>query len=389
MHVDLLCFAFDFAIFAIVFALEIAMNTYTRADFDHSPMIVFYETTRACDLACVHCRADAQHHCDPNELSTRDALRLVDELTTFPKPPLLVLTGGDPLKRADVFEIVEHARQAGLEVAMTPSATPLMTTKAIARLEQAGLHRLAVSLDGADAQTHDGFRRVAGSFDRTLKIIADANAIGLPEQIKKTVTRLNVDQIDAIADLLARQKIVLWSVFFLVPTGRGQSNQRLNAEECEAMFVKLRSHSQRQPYAIKTTEAPHYRRFIIQHARTEQSPSPARRMAGTNDGKGVMFLSHIGEIFPSGFLPICCGRFPLDRLRNVYQNSSLFRALRDADQLGGKCGVCEFKEICGGSRSRAFAVTGHPLDAEPDCAYVPPKWSRSNDHHTATRTLAI
>ena len=350
--------------------------THTRADFDHSPMVVFYETTRACDLCCAHCRADAQRWCDPRELSTGQALRLIDQLTGFPKPPLLVLTGGDPMKRRDVFELVEHAVETGLTVAMTPSATPLVTREAVRSLKEAGLHRLAVSLDGADAATHDRFRRVQGSFDRTFQILADARAVSLPLQVNTTVARHNVDQVDAIAQLLSDQNIELWSVFFLVPTGRGSAQQRISAEEHEGVFARLLAHSRQQPYAIKTTEAPHYRRFVMRRQKIDPSASLAMsaRFVGTNDGKGVMFISHIGEIYPSGFLPIECGRFPRDSVVSVYQQNAMFRSLRDADRLGGKCGACEFRHVCGGSRARSFALTGDPLAAEPDCAYQPVGW---------------
>jgi radical SAM protein len=353
------------------------MEQWRREDFGHSPMIVFYEVTRACDLMCKHCRADAQHHRDPRELSGATSKLLIRQLAQFPKRPLLVLTGGDPLKREDVFELVEEARGAGLMVAMTPSATPLVTREAVERLQGAGLHRLAVSLDGADAQTHDGFRRVEGSFRRTMEIMADARRVGLPIQVNTTVARHNVDQLDAIAELLAGEGIELWSVFFLVPTGRGQADQRLSGEACEGVFAKLLGHTRRWPFAIKTTEAPHYRRFVLQQVKAsgvDRSVSRGPGHARTNDGKGVMFVSHTGEIFPSGFLPIECGRFPLDSVVRVYQEAQLFRALRDGDRLGGKCGVCEYKEICGGSRARAFAMSGDPLGAEPDCVYVPVRW---------------
>lgn len=353
---------------------------HTRADFGHSPMVVFYETTRACDLRCAHCRADAQQWCDPRELTTAHAKQLVDQLAMFPMPPLLVLTGGDPMKRHDVFEIIGHAVAAGLTVAMTPSATPLVTSEAVRCMKQAGLHRLAVSLDGADAVTHDGFRRVRGSFERTFQIMADARACGLPLQVNTTIARHNVGQVDAIADRLAGEQIELWSVFFLVPTGRATAGQRITPDGYEIIFEKLLGHARRQPYAIKTTEAPHYRRFLMQ--RLGQAPAPRRapptsRFVGTNDGKGVMFIVHRGEIYPSGFLPILCGRFPQDSVGRVYEDSPLFRDLRDGDRLAGKCGACEFRHVCGGSRARSFALTGDPLAAEPDCLYRPPKWEDS------------
>jgi radical SAM protein with 4Fe4S-binding SPASM domain len=349
---------------------------YTRRDFDHSPMVVFYEVTRACDLLCKHCRASAQPHCDPRELSGVTARAMIDDLARFPKPPLLVLTGGDPLKRGDVFDLVEHAAARGLVVAMTPSATPLVTADAIQRLHASGLHRLAVSLDGGDAVTHDGFRRVAGSFAQTLWIVAEARRIGLPVQINTTVARHNLHQIDALAELIGGMDVALWSVFFLVPTGRAQVEQRITAEECEDVFERLWHHQRQHRFPIKTTEAPHYRRFVLQKVKGSGTRGAARLPSvGTNDGKGVMFVSHTGEIYPSGFLPIRCGRFPQDSVVEVYQNSPLFQSLRDPDQLKGKCGVCEYNEICGGSRSRSYALSGgDPLAPEPDCAYVPPRW---------------
>jgi radical SAM protein with 4Fe4S-binding SPASM domain len=342
---------------------------YTPADFPHSPLLVFYETTRACNLLCKHCRATAQKHRHPLELTEFQALSLITQLTTFPRPPLLVLTGGDPVKRPDLFDMIRHANEVGLDVALTPSATPLVTTDVVQRLRSAGLHRMAVSLDGPDAETHDAFRGVPGSFDRTLRIIADARAVGLPVQVNTTLSRYNFHQIDAITDLLAEQKIVLWSVFFLIPTGRATPDQRLSAQEIEHAFSRLLHHSRTQPYAIKTTEAPHYRRYLAQHL---PPTAPPPRWMGTNDGRGVMFVSHTGEIYPSGFLPQLCGRFPVDSVVDTYQRHSLFQSLRDAEQLRGKCGQCEYRELCGGSRARAFAMTGDPLGAEPDCAYVPP-----------------
>lgn len=337
--------------------------SHTRAEFDHSPMIVFYETTRACDLACKHCRADAQPDCDPNELSTAAAKRMIADLARFPKPPLLVLTGGDPIKRVDVFELIAFARQQNLQVAMTPSATPLVTTSIIRRLKNAGLHRLAVSLDGADATTHDDFRQVVGSFARTLHIIDDARRIGLPVQVNTTVGRHNVGQLARIAGLLAGRGIVLWSVFFTVPTGRAAPEQRLEAQGAEAAFAELYRLAKVHPFPIKTTEAPHYRRFVLQQVKGTAAASTinaAAGMGGTNDGKGIAFVSHTGEIYPSGFLPIRCGQVSLDSIVRVYQKAAPFRALCDEEPLGGKCGACEFKTICGGSRARSYAVNGDP-----------------------------
>ena len=351
---------------------------YSPSDFDHSPLLVFYEVTRACDLVCLHCRACAQVEPDPNELKPAETERLIDQLCEFPKPPLVVLTGGDPLKRPDIYNMVERGARAGLEMAVTPSATPLATAQAIRRLCDAGVARLAVSLDGADAATHDAIRGVAGSFDRVLQIMSYARDCKIPVQVNTTVSPINFDQIDRLAELLAREKIVLWSAFFIVPVGRATEGDRLTAEQYESVFDRLWYQSQRQAYAIKTTEAMHYRRYVMQHKNehTVDFSKMSARYAqpvplGINDGKGVMFISHTGFVHPSGFMPIVCGVFPFQSVVNVYQRSPLFRSLRDTDRLEGKCGVCEYRNICGGSRARAYALSGNPFAQEPDCTYTP------------------
>jgi radical SAM protein with 4Fe4S-binding SPASM domain len=262
---------------------------------------------------------------------------------------------------------------------MTPSATPLVTAEAVRRLQEAGLSRIALSLDGADAETHDAFRGVPGSFARTLEILDAARAIGLPIQINTTITLRNVEQVDAMAEFLAGLRIVLWSVFFLIPVGRGLAEQRIAPEQYETVFGQLWEQAQRQPYAIKTTEAHHYRRFVLEREgdplrNPGGAPPPGRIQRaplGVNDGKGVMFVSHTGSIYPSGFMPIHCGKFPADSVVQVYQQSPLFQALRTPDLLKGKCHHCEYRPICGGSRARAYALTRDPLAGEPDCIYIP------------------
>ncbi|HLV80880.1 MAG TPA: TIGR04053 family radical SAM/SPASM domain-containing protein [Chthonomonadaceae bacterium] len=354
---------------------------YTAEDFAHSPFVMFYEVTRACDLLCRHCRACAQPNRHPNELTPEQSRALIDQIASFPKPPVLVFTGGDPMKRPDIFDLVAHAVRAGLSTAMTPSATPLMTAEALRGLKAAGLTRLALSLDAVDAETHDAFRGVSGSYDRTLAILAYAHEIGLPVQVNTTITRRNVDQMEAMAEMLAGLGITLWSVFFLIPVGRGLAEQRIAPEQYEAVFETLWEQAKRQPYGIKTTEAHHYRRFVLQRQGDPQrqpgGPPPGRIQRapiGVNDGKGVMFVSHTGSVYPSGFMPITCGKFPKDSIVEVYQNSELFQALRDGDRLKGKCGVCEYRRLCGGSRARAYALTRDPLAAEPDCVYQPAAW---------------
>ena len=349
-------------------------------DFNHSPMIVFYEVTQACGLVCKHCRACAQTHAHPGELNSQEARQLIDQLAEFPSPPMLVLTGGDPLCRDDIFELIGYATQAGLEVSITPSATPLVTEHAIRQFAEAGIHRMAISIDGSTAESHDAVRGVPGSFSRSLDILHHARKMGVATQINTTLTPDNVDQLDDMAELFASLDITLLSVFFLVPVGRAETAGRLNAAECELAFAKLWAHSQHQPYMVKTTEAPHFRRYAIQHQHSKslgsKSPSDEIRPKpfmpmGVNDGKGIMFVSHTGTIHPSGFMPITCGVFPQQHVVQVYQDSPIFRGLRDADRLEGKCRACEFRNICGGSRARAYAVTGNPYAEEPDCAYLP------------------
>lgn len=350
---------------------ELAPPRYTAADFEHSPFVAFYEVTRACDLVCHHCRACAQRKRHPRELTQAQSLSLIEQFAAFPKPPVLVFTGGDPLKRDDIYDLVAHARHQGLTVAMTPSATPLVTPSALLRLKDHGLHRLALSLDAVDAATHDGFRGVPGSFDRTLDILRRARELGIPLQVNTTVTRRNVHQIDEMAERLDELGIVLWSVFFLVPVGRGLGEERITPEQYEEVFENLWRQSQQRRFGIKTTEAHHFRRFVLQRAGDPQGRSPHRAPMGVNDGRGVMFVSHTGQVFPSGFMPIEAGRFPRDSIVEVYRNSETFRSLRRPDDLKGKCGACEFRAVCGGSRARAYALTRDPLAAEPDCVYVP------------------
>ena len=359
------------------------MNLPAQAfDFNERPFLAIWEVTQACDLACVHCRASAQPDRHPMELTTDEGRKLIDQIAAL-QVPVFVLTGGDPIKRPDQFELIAHARQAGVRVSLTPSATPLLTREVVYRLKAAGLARMAVSMDGASAATHDAFRGMKGSFARTLDAIRWANEAALPVQINTTFSRRNIGEIDAIVRLMESLRITLWSVFFLVPTGRGKLDDLLSADEFEEVFAKLYRLSKTSSFDIKTTEAQHYRRYFLQQRAAERRKGAAseaphklpdaigRAPRGLNDGKGFVFISHTGDVFPSGFLPSSAGSVRHQSLAAIYRESPLFQSLRNPELLEGKCGACEFKQICGGSRARAYALTGNPLGEEPCCAYIP------------------
>ncbi len=370
-------------------------------DFNVHPFIAIWEVTQACDLACVHCRASAQPQRHPMELSTDEGKHRIDQIAAM-KIPVFVLTGGDPIKRPDLFDLIGHARSAGVRVSLTPSATPLLTKEIVVRLKEAGLARLAVSMDGANPETHDVFRGMEGSFARTLDAVRWANQIGLPVQINTTFSRRNIAEIDDLVALMESLQITLWSVFFLVPTGRGKLNDLLNAEEFESVFAKVYSLSKTASFDIKTTEAQHYRHYLLQQRVAERKlgidvasqheravDAIGRAPRSLNDGKGFAFISHKGEVFRSGFLPLSAGSIRDRELATIYCDSPLFRDLRDTSRLEGKCGACEFKEICGGSRARAYALTGNPHAEEPCCSYVPKGYAQPAPPLKTATTLHV
>lgn len=388
---------------------------YTVDDFGRNPLMFYYEVTRACDLVCKHCRASAQETAAPDELSTADALRLIDDVARFPRKPTICFTGGDPLKRADLFDIIRHATELGIGSALTPSATPLATFDAFKKAKEAGVSAIGISIDGPNAEVHDAFRGLSGSFDKALEMLQYARDLELPVQVNTSITRRNVALVDEIADMLEDRGVMMWSVFFLVPVGRGVEEIRISPPEYREVFAKLYRHSQTKPFSVKTTEAPHYRRYVMEHGgdplaapknrpsfpksafaaamkvepqkldaapqrtdvdkageATAQSSRHARAPLGVTDGRGIMFVGHNGEIFPAGFLPIKCGVFPRDSVVDVYQNHPLFKSLQNPDEYKGICGKCSFRKSCGGSRSRAYAVYGDPLAQEPDCDFEKP-----------------
>jgi len=378
-------------------------------NFDETPFLAIWEVTQSCDLACKHCRAAAQPIAHPDELTNAEGKTLIDQIAAM-GVPIFVFTGGDPLKRKDVFELIRYAADKGVQVALTPSATPLLTREAIFKLKEAGLVRLGISLDGSTPEIHDAFRGLPGAYARTIQAIEWANEAGIPIQVHTTISRHNADDLDGLCALFEKLAIVMWNVFFLVPVGRGQINDLLDAHQFESIFGQIYQLSQRVNFQIKTTEAMHYRRYLLQHNLEERKighghPGIARHSAmayepgaptsdaqtrtaswttrRVNDGKGFLFISHVGNVYPSGFLPIHAGNIRETPLAEIYRNAPIFKSLRDTSKLEGKCGACEYKEICGGSRARAYALTGDPLAAEPCCIYQPKHWDPALESHAA------
>jgi len=348
--------------------------------FSVTPFIAIWETTRACALACLHCRAEASARRDPRELTTEEGKALLARIRAFgDPPPLVVFTGGDPLRRPDIAELVAYGRNIGLGVSLTPSGTGAATVDRLRGLRQAGLARLAVSLDAAGAESHDAFRRVRGSHRHTLRIIEGARELGLELQINTTVCRQTVGELSPLVDQVTGFGAVLWALFFLIPVGRAQADQGLGAEEIEHVLCWAADLHTRVAFGIKMTEAPHYHRVLRQRVGAspplrsgDGSPRPTLRAPrAVTDGNGFVFVDHVGNICPSAFLPARPGNVRTDDLIAVYREHPTFVALRDPARLGGRCGRCEWRTQCGGSRARAYALCGDPLAEDPGCAYEP------------------
>ncbi|MCL4434427.1 MAG: radical SAM protein [Actinobacteria bacterium] len=440
--------------------------SYRQLHFDRSarPFLVLWELTRACDLACVHCRAESVPLRSPDELATDEIKRVLDDLASLGAPrPIVVLTGGDPFKRPDLNEIVYYGSQLSLRMAVAPSGTPLATGDNLMALRQAGATAVSFSIDGAGAGTHDRFRRVPGSFDLTVNASQAAVSVGLHLQVNTTVCAETVEELPGIVHLVRSLGAGLWSVFFLVPTGRGKLLRALTDQQVEDVLYFLAEVSS-EVIPAKTTEAPQFRRVLVQResAMTGQderhglsgrydpaarTPLYTRLMAGiadllpsagmdhlnratlpggsaagsggsgasisiqgaggqggrsgggagegtsraggqagssgeagrrtmrrplvVGDGYGVVFISHTGDISPSGFLPMVAGNVRESSLMSVYRESEMMNALRNVAGYRGRCGTCEYRGICGGSRSQAFAAYGDPLAEDPNCPYEP------------------
>lgn len=314
----------------------------------------------------------------PDELSFEESRAFLDQIAGFGDPlPHLILTGGDPLNRPDLFLLIDEARRRGVGVSITPAATAALTLDVLQRLKDAGIEGLGLSLDGPTAATHDAIRGVPGTFDRTLQAIRWGESLGLPIQVNTLASAETAPGIPSVFELLKPHDIARWSLFFLISVGRGKVLQPLSAEDSERLMSWIFAVSRDAPFIVATTEAPSYRRVAIERMREmgitgeQMKRSGPLRGAGIRDGHGIMFVSNTGEICPAGFLPISAGNVRTHRVADVYREAPLFQSLHDPRQFEGRCGYCEYNALCGGSRARAYEATGSPLGTDPLCTYVP------------------
>ncbi len=347
-------------------------------DYAKNPMLVYWEMTQACALACKHCRAEAVSTPHPNQLTHEESRSLLRQIVAFGRPlPHLILTGGDPLQRPDIYEVIDEARALGLTVSITPSATQNLTFQVLEKLKSHGIESLGLSLDGSNAALHEAVRGVEGCFDWTMRAAQDAAKLGMPVQINTLVSEETAEDLPAIYELLKTTQVMRWSLFFLIAVGRGKMLQPISAERGEEWMHWVYDLARVAPFAIKTTEAPSYRRVALNRMRAEGMLSAeiertsVYRGFGIRDGHGIMFVSNKGEVYPAGFLPLTAGDIRTGHLVDIYRSSPVFRALHAPGQFKGKCGQCEYRTLCGGSRSRAYAYTGDAMASDPFCPYQP------------------
>ncbi len=348
-------------------------------DYSRNPMLVYWEMTQACGLACRHCRAEAVSTAHPDELTYEEGKKLLHQIAAFDKPsPHLVFTGGDPLRRADLFDLIDEARALGINVSITPSATADLTIEVLAKLKAHGVDSFGLSLDGSTAARHEAVRGVEGCFDWTIAAAKAAATLGVPIQINTLVSQETVDDLPAVYELLKKEfPVMRWSLFFLIEVGRGKVLQPISSERGEQLMNWIYDLSRTAPFAVATTEAPSYRRVALSRMRqagmaaAEIERTPVYRGFGIRDGHGIMFISNQGDICPAGFLPLAMGNVRHDQLVDVYRNAPMFQALHNPNLFKGKCGRCEYRALCGGSRARSFAATGDPLASDPFCHYEP------------------
>ena len=366
-------------------------------NFEQAPILLFWETTKACKLACKHCRAEAIADAMPGQLTTAEGRKLIDDLRAFtPRFPVIVFTGGDPFMRDDLFELAAHARSYGMPIGFAPSVTPLLTRENGARMWEAGAKTVSISLDGATAATHEGIRGVEDHFRRTEDAVRMLVAEGHTVQINTTVMRRNVDELADVAALLSDWGAHIWEVFFLIRVGRGSELEELTPAENEDV-VHFLYEASRYGFIVRTVEAPFFRRVVAQRREAGPDADPVStfglgplyerltarlrerlgepgasraQSVGTRDGKGILFVGHDGDVYPAGFLPYRLGNVRRDDVVALYRDHPLLRSIRAAE-FGGRCGSCPYADTCGGSRARAFASFGDALGEDPACAFQP------------------
>lgn len=331
-------------------------------NYAEAPHVVTWELTRACKLHCQHCRAQASLQRHPDELSLNDMVWVLDDLaTSFSRPPILVFTGGDPLERPDLSGIIGAAVERGLVTALAPSVTPRLTEEVIREWKKVGVHSVSLSLDGMNAPTHDRFRGFPGTFDRTLEMADVIVREGLALQLNTSIGPKTVMQLTNLANLVKFLPVTSWELFFVIPVGRARPGDALSADHIEKALLRLADYALDQPFRITVVGAPHWARVVHQL----QPDAPMRMMA--REAKGFAFIDHLGNVYPSGYLPVPAGNVRHRAFSDVYRDSPLFRMLREPRHFEGACGTCDYRDACGGSRARAYAMTGNILAADPGC----------------------
>lgn len=358
--------------------------------FHEAPLLVFWESTKACPLACRHCRADAILKPLPGELTTEEGKRLIDQVAEFGDPkPMLIITGGDPLMRADLFELIDYANAVGVPVSLAPAVSKNLSEETLKQIKEAGVRSISISLDGARPETHDELRGVPGSYWETLAAIKKAVETGVSVQVNTVVWRKSLQELPEVAHLLRQLGVRVWEVFFLIVTGRAKEELDITPEEYEdavQFLVDVSTYG----LQVRTVEAPFYRRAkmerlegktyhsplydaLVQRLRELMGP-PARgvdpTIVPTRDGFGVIFVGYDGTVTPSGFLPYPLGNVRKTSLVKIYREHPLLVKMRRGE-FEGRCGICKYKDICGGSRARAFATFKNPLAEDPACIYRP------------------
>lgn len=341
---------------------------HASGDYNRAPLVITWEITQACDLSCDHCRAEASPKRSRKELTTAEGIELFEQVTEFDPQPFVVLSGGDPLKRPDLSELLFGAVERGLTPSVTPATTPALDRETVERFADIGIGRMALSLDGATPDSHDSFRGEPGTFEVAVNAAKNARELDVPIQINTTVTASTVDELADIAVWVRDLGAVMWEVFFLVPVGRGTDLEQLKPGEAYDVMKWLYQLDKRVPYRIITVEAPFYRR--VAHEAQNRNNEKNHPVGSTGAGNGFIFVSHTGEVYPSGFMPLSVGNVLEQPLVEIYQHAPLLKRLRETRTLTGPCGKCSFASRCGGSRSRALAISGNPFTSDQLCPWV-------------------